>query len=107
MVPRARGDSGKLAAMAAAGWLRLGNIQQAGTGGGSHSICYGLYHLVDSRSILGLDVTICQTFESLPSEKFGTHSIILDISPTVKQQRVSPQSVGGLVSVLRTGLKRG
>ena len=27
------------------------DIQQTGTGSGSYSICYGLYHLVKSRSI--------------------------------------------------------
>ena len=83
------------------------DIQKTGTGGGSDSICYGLYHLVESRSRLGRDVTICQTFKSLPSEKLGTHSIILDISPAVKEQQVSPLSVGGLVLLFRTGLKEG
>ena len=31
------------------------NIQKTGTRSGSYCICYGLYHLVESRSILNKD----------------------------------------------------
>ena len=88
------------------------NIQKTGTGSGSNSICYGLYDLIESRFMQGLgvrcEVSICQTFESLPSEKFGTHSIILDISPAcgVATTSETPQCRGPGVSFWNLFLKR-